>query len=105
MDNKNEIFEKIKNTVISVEPDSVIILYGSYARGENTEESDIDLLILINREDISREEKKKVKYPIYDIELETGYIISPLVLPYSEWENSHCITPFYEAIHNEGVRL
>lgn len=49
--------------------------------------------------------KKDIKYPLYDIEFETGRIISPLVLSRHDWESRHKITPFYENVTNEGVIL
>ena len=105
MRKKNEIFESIKNTVKSVDPTATVILYGSFARGDNNPGSDIDLLILINKEQLSPQDKRRIKYPLYDIEIETGQIISPLVLSRSDWESRHRITPFYENVKKEGVIL
>ena len=96
---------KIKQQVKLKEPDAVVILYGSFARGENRKGSDIDILILLDKERVTREDEKNVKYPLYDIEFETGQIISPLVLSRKEWETKHKITPFYENINREGIIL
>ena len=56
-----------------------ILLYGSYARGDYNKNSDIDIMILT---DLSNEEIEKYREPIcnvaFDIEIETGYVISPL---------------------------
>ena len=95
----------IKNSVKSKVPNSTVILYGSRARGDNRSDSDIDILILVDKERITREDEKKIKYPLYDIEFETGKVISPLVLTKSDWESRHKITPFYENITKEGVVL
>ena len=103
-DNKNILF-MIKNLVKSTEPDATIILYGSYARGDNRKDSDLDLLILLDKDKVTREDEKKVKYPLYDIELETAQIISPLVISKKDWETRHKITPFYDNILREGVIL
>ena len=91
--------------VAGVEPDATVILYGSYARGEEREDSDIDLLVLLDKEVITLEEDRKIRYPLYDIEFETGRIISPLILPEGEWEKIHSISPFYENVKAEGVLL
>jgi predicted nucleotidyltransferase len=100
-----DILNMIKNSVKSEVPNSTVILYGSRARGDNRSDSDIDILILVDKERITREDEKKIKYPLYDIEFETGKVISPLVLTKSDWESRHKITPFYENITKEGVVL
>ncbi len=102
---KNEILNRIKESVRSVMPDAVIILYGSAARGENRPDSDIDLLVLLNKSAVSREDEIKIKYPLYEIEFDSGTIISPLVLSKSDWESRHKITPFYDGVDKEGIVL
>ena len=102
---KNYILRMIKDSVESIDPSATIILYGSFARGDNNPDSDIDILILLDKVVLTRDDKKRMKYPLYDIEFETGQIISPLVLSKQDWESRHRITPFYENVTNEGVIL
>ena len=101
----NDIINRVRKSVKVVMPDATVILYGSYARGDNKPFSDIDLLILINKPEVTREDEKKVKYPLYEIEFDTGTIISPLVLSKQDWETRHKITPFYDNIGKEGIVL
>ena len=105
MDNKEKLLTRIKTTVKQTDPDAVLILYGSYARGDFTEKSDIDLLILIDQQEVSRKDQKRIKYPLYDLEFETGILISPLVLSKQDWHTKHRQTPFYENISLEGQVL
>ena len=105
MRNKDQILQQIKSAVLLSEPDATIILYGSYARGDQKLESDIDLLILLNREKITIADEKRIAFPLYDIEFETGQIISPVVLARRDWETRHRITPFYENVTTEGIVL
>lgn len=102
---KNDILHLIKETVKAVDSTATIILYGSFARGDDNPNSDIDLLILLDKEQLSPKDKKSIKYPLYEIEFDTGRIISPLVLSRSDWESRHRITPFYESVVNEGITL
>ena len=105
MDNIKDILVKIKNSVQSTDPDATIILYGSFARGDQHNESDLDLLILLNKESVDRDDEKRVKYPLYEIEFATGQIISPLVISKFDWESRHRITPFYHSVLKEGRKL
>ena len=105
MEDKNTILNLIKESVVSVDPKATLILYGSYARNQYREDSDVDLLVLLDKEKVSRQDEKNIKYPLYEIEFETGTIISPLVLSKKDWENRHRITPFYENIIKEGIVL
>ena len=106
MDNTAQILQMIKNSVQQTEPGATVILYGSYARGEQTKDSDIDLLILIERdkEKLTREEEIKITYPLYGIESEVGTIISPTVYSRKAWA-SHRVTPFYENVNRDGIVL
>jgi len=45
MDNNIPYIDKIVSIIISIASPDQIVLFGSYARGNNTEKSDIDLLI------------------------------------------------------------
>lgn len=105
MSREEKILNKIKEIVHSVEPAAKVILFGSFARGEDKTDSDIDLLILLDKDKLSRQDEKRIKYPLYDLEFDTGKIISPLVFSIKEWESRHSITPLYENIQREGVEL
>ena len=102
---RDHILQLIKKSVKTSDPDAILILYGSYARGDYNEESDIDLLILIDKEKVTRDDKIKISYPLYDIQLETGVLISPMVVTRKFWQVDRRVTPFYENVNNEGKIL
>lgn len=99
------ILLKIRDLVKKTEPSATVILYGSYARGQNNKHSDIDILILVDNDKITYSDEQKIKYPLYDLEFETGKIISPLIFSRKDWETKHSITPFYRSVKKEGVHL
>ena len=105
MKDKSHILQLIKKSVSSTEPNAILILYGSYARGDFRDDSDLDLLVLIDKEIITRIDQKRIKYPLYDIEFDTGTIISALIFSKKDWEMNHMITPFYENVTREGKIL
>lgn len=65
----NELVEDVK-TVLGASL-SKVILYGSYARGEQSEDSDIDIMILTSIE--VEEEIKKIEYKLFDLVYEIEY--------------------------------
>jgi len=99
------ILLKIKELVYLTEPTATVILYGSQARGTSNKQSDIDILILVDNDKITYSDEQRIKYPIYDLEFETGKIISPVIISRNDWETRHKITPFYKNIQKEGVTL
>ncbi|MDR1203068.1 MAG: nucleotidyltransferase domain-containing protein [Tannerellaceae bacterium] len=103
--NRQEVIQSIKNVIRITAPDATLILYGSEARGDNQDDSDIDLLILVDREVLSYDDIREITYPLYDIELESGVLISPLVYTKRQWYNRPFKTPFYINVMNEGIRL
>jgi len=67
--------------------------------------SDWDLLILLNKKNISFDFETKFMDEFYEIELETGEIISPMIYAKNDWNEKHSITPLFENIQKEGVRI
>src|ERR1700732_4699498 len=98
MADKNHILQRIKDSVKTTAPDAILILYGSYARGDNRTDSDIDILVLVDQESVTYADEKRIKYPLYHIEYDTGVMISPLVFSKKAWETKHRITPFYQNV-------
>lgn len=103
---RTDIIKKIKRTMRSLFPEATTTLFGSQARGTATDASDIDLLILLpdtyNGHDFVRR-RSEIVGSLYDIEIEDGVRISPLVLIKSVWESRR--TPFSINVSKEGIVL
>jgi predicted nucleotidyltransferase len=95
----------IKEKIKQIEPEARVILYGSFARGDANEESDIDLLILVDKENFSYKDKWRITDPLYELALEKGKIISALVQSRQNWERKYFYTPLFHNIKREGVEL
>ena len=83
-----------------------IYLYGSYARGDYNEESDIDIVAIVkgDRQELQNQ-LKEIWAAVSDLELDYEVVISPTVIPYSEFETYKDILPYYRNIAKEGVKL
>ena len=83
-----------------------IILYGSYATGDYKSNSDIDIMILT---DLNFDEIEKYRDEIsdiaFDIELEKGIVISPVIKNIDRYNARVDIVPFFMNIQKEGVAL
>ncbi len=96
------ILSQIKNIIREQEPSAKIILYGSRSRGSAKNNSDWDILILINKDKISAELEQKITYPLYDLEFDTGEVISPTLYTEKEWTTKYQHTSFYVNVMKEG---
>jgi uncharacterized protein len=105
MSHKEKILKKIIGVFAKNDPDSEIYLYGSRARGDEKKTSDWDLLILLNKQSIPFDTETRFMDDLYEIELETGEIISPLIYAKNDWIENHSITPLFENIQKEGIRI
>lgn len=83
-----------------------IILYGSYARGDNTEESDIDILILLDCDaaEVKRFRGRTAEMSS-DISLEQEVFLAVLLRDRRNFEENATISPFYQNIIQEGITV
>ncbi|AQG82053.1 nucleotidyltransferase domain-containing protein [Spirosoma montaniterrae] len=78
-----------------------IILYGSYARGDFHEESDVDYVVLLDRENVSPfMEVTTTVSDRNDYYLETFIHISAVVVSHSQYLTSN--RPFYKEVRKDG---
>jgi predicted nucleotidyltransferase len=102
MKDSSKILHEIKRLVLAQDPSAKIYLYGSRAKNSAKDESDWDLLILLGSDKITREVETSITYPLFDLEFETGELISPMVYSENEWNTKYSITTFYQNVMKEG---
>lgn len=81
-----------------------VILFGSIARGDADDESDMDILVVLPEIDI--EMKRQVRFLATDVWLEYGIFLSTRVLSLAQWrELEKRGTALYRSIRDEGITL
>lgn len=63
----------------------------------NKGDSDWEILILLDKDRVSLEEEQRITYPLYDLEFETGEVISPMVYSEKEWNSKYRVTPLFKS--------
>lgn len=83
-----------------------IILFGSYARNDADEGSDIDVMVLT---DLSRADIATLNWKLGAIAseflLQYGVLVSPIVENQTFFAENTARMPFFRNIYNEGVRI
>jgi len=83
-----------------------VLLYGSYARGDNKENSDIDIMILTTLSDKEITEIENDIYDIaYDFLMDYGVDISVIIKNEDIFKYWLGTLPFYNNVEKEGVVL
>ncbi|CDX04027.1 putative nucleotidyltransferases [Desulfitobacterium sp. LBE] len=86
--------------------DNLIVakLFGSVARGTDTPESDIDILVLL--EDVDERTRDEIVEATVDVNVEHDVVICPVVMTATEYKFPlFQETSFYQAIEREGIVL
>ncbi len=104
-DREKHIITIISDRIKELDSNAEIILYGSHARGQAKMDSDWDILILLDNQEVTLKTEQKFRHHLFDIELEIGEPISVFVRSKYVWEHKYRITPLYQNIKTEGVRL
>ena len=91
--------------VLSIYSDNIlsVILYGSVARGDNGDESDIDIALIVDKDD--EQQHDELLEAIVDINLDHNCLISPALIERSQFEKWSNILPYYKNIKKEGIVL
>lgn len=102
------ILSDVKEEVLKIFGDQLkhLVLYGSYARNESDNESDIDIMILV---EASEEEVKAKRYRVADIMTELSIkhekLISLTEVPLSRFKRYLKALPFYRNVDREGIEI
>lgn len=101
--NENSLISEFRLVAQNVLPKgSQVWLYGSRARGDSHEESDWDLLILIDKQNISTDDEDKYSFPFVMKGWQHSTAVSPLLYTYKDWRKRKAST-FYANVERDKV--
>lgn len=81
----------------------LIILYGSVARGTQTEESDVDIAVIVKR--YMKDMHDKMIDLTVELELEYNKVLSVLLIDYDNFREWEDVLPFYKNMKKDGTML
>ena len=83
-----------------------VILYGSYARGDYTKDSDIDIMVLLDLSDIDiKKYRHELSCATYDFNMDYDVDIKPIAKNQEHFNKWVEVYPFYSNVASEGVKL
>jgi len=79
---------------------TAVYLYGSYARGDYRQGSDVDVMILLKRYKNYWDEIERTSELISNVSLDYDVLVSRIIMSEEKWKQSN--TPLLRNIHREG---
>ena len=100
-----QLLAECKAAIREVAPEASLILYGSRARGDAHEDSDYDLLVLVDRE-VDMDLERAVVDRLVPLEGQTGQALTVLIYSRSQWDSAqYRAMPFHKNVTREGVAI
>ncbi|MEI6209142.1 MAG: nucleotidyltransferase domain-containing protein [Desulfuromonadales bacterium] len=99
------ILSELRNRLQSLYGDRLanVILYGSQARGEATEDSDIDVMVILKGDVSPSQEIARTIDDVADISLVNDVVLSCIFMPESRYEREQ--SPLLMNVRREGMAV
>ena len=103
MKQKEEILYAIKEVIAQVMPTGArVVLFGSQARNDAREDSDWDILILLDKEKLEEADHDKYVYPLFELGWKIDVEIHPIMYTLKDWLKRN-FSLFYKNVDKTGL--
>jgi len=94
----SDMIKKIQDKVLL----KAFILFGSQARGEATDESDVDVLVVTSR--LDKRSLDLILDAAWEVGFDAGTVISAIPATFDEMTTLSA-SPFFKTVKREGIRV
>ena len=101
-----KVFSELVNGILQALSGKVlrIVLYGSVARGTETEESDVDIAVFVS-ERLDRAMEDRLSDIVVDMNLKYNKVFSVIDIDEAMYRKWRHVTSFYQNVDKEGIVL
>ena len=102
------IIAQLRDSLASIFPQEQfdVILFGSYARNDADDGSDIDVMVLVDSSRQTIQEKHwQIGEAAAEVLMEFGIVVSPIVENRAYYHANADLLPFFKNVQREGVRI
>ena len=103
--NREIVLNAIRSTLSHIAPAGTkVVLFGSRARGDARDDSDWDILIILDKTKLEADDYDNISYPLRELGWKLKECINPVMYTLKDWMK-YSFSPFYHNVTNEGIIL
>ena len=99
---EHEVLQRFRTLLVERVSLRSLVLFGSRARGDADPDSDVDVLVVVDR--LDEDTQKHVSYSAWEAGFPHGLVLVPVTVSRDEWENGperHSLLA--QAVAREGI--
>ena len=102
---RKPIAKLVKDKICMIDESASVILFGSRARGDASDNSDWDFLILTEQTDTDSLADTFRRLMLREVELKHNVVVSLIVKNKISWQTDYPVTNIFKSINEDGIVL
>lgn len=99
-----QVIKAMGDKLRSIDPNAKAYLFGSRARGDARDDSDWDVLILLDKPRVTLEDYNKYSYPLWELGWDYDELINTVIFTEKEWKEN-TFTLFNHNVKAEAIAI